>query len=495
MQPPAKRSRFDLQARVAATQSTQRKFGELRAASLESVPGRVTKSRLVHAQRNIATCLRDMRAIAGEYHADGVAAEIEVRLGRFISKQTGTRFDYGKGLCALPSSAGTITDIAFEAGVDKEHYDLVYSVLERERTMGRLSCHSSDEEVYIFDTAQKGTSNRLFVDASQTPLAMQRKETLRDFDGCIFMPPPLSKCDARIGLSIETSLPASDIPRSVPAGWQRRRRRQRHSYTAIAHDSAAGDDGAQAAYGWRADITTVLSWESSGKQTQSFEVELEMGPEAVERYIASGGGNSEENRHGDEAWVDELAESLWWGMPHGVGRLSGLTVDNSMPMALLPSEPASVPLSDRLLRRCRSLLDGQQDPEHPAPGWPGSVALALCRRHVPAVQGGLNSGQYWLSARPAGQRYLLLLQSCGGGVTAAEAGAWLVSTDGKAFAILGEVGTELVARFGRSHGKYCPLCHIDRHAPTTWCTEYFWRPWCRKRRQLQWSNSTGWSAH
>ena len=196
MQPPAKRKRFDLQARMAAMQSTQKKYSELRAAAPEAtaVPGRVPQSRLNQARGQVEQCLRDMRSLAAEYHGvDGGSVEIEVRLGRFLSKQTGQRFDYGKGLFALPSSVGTVTDMSFDAGVEQEHFDRIQATLNRASTMGKMRCEPTEEEIYIYETAERTVSNRLYVDsASQTPIMMQRKEALRDVDGCIFMPTPLS---------------------------------------------------------------------------------------------------------------------------------------------------------------------------------------------------------------------------------------------------------------------------------------------------------------
>jgi hypothetical protein len=302
-QPPAKRRRFDLAARMAVTKTTQRKYGELRAAAPEGaaggVPGRVPLSRLQHTRAQIAQALRDVRALAAEYDhhgstgggGEGAVLEVEVRLGKFLSKQTGTRFDYGKGLYALPSSVGVVTDMSFEAGVAQEHFERVQGTLDRATELGRLACHASTEEVYIYDMPEQRTvSKRLFVESSTlTPLAMQRKEALRDVDASIFMPPPLSPCDARLGLSLETPFPPEQLPRSVPSGWGRRRRRQRRSYSVAPTAAAAAGGGgaatataAAAAAAWRVDLTAVTSWDDRGKQTRTFEVELELEPEVRE---------------------------------------------------------------------------------------------------------------------------------------------------------------------------------------------------------------------
>ena len=151
-------------------------------------------SRLNALSEDVAQALRDMRETALEYHGGEASVEVEVRLGRFLSKSTGLRFDYGKELYVLPSSKGAIQgDAAFDAGVSKEHHARVHAALQRAATLGRLTCEHTAEEVYIYDTVERGTSQRLFVEgASQKPLAMQRKQTLRDVDACIFMPPPHS---------------------------------------------------------------------------------------------------------------------------------------------------------------------------------------------------------------------------------------------------------------------------------------------------------------
>jgi len=265
-----KRKGFDLQARVAVTQLTQKKYSALQSAAPKAAPGRVPASKLDAAAQDIAQALRDMRDVGVEYHVGDSSVEVEVRLGRFLSKSTGLRFDYGRELYVLPSSKGTIQgDAAFEPGVAKEHYDRVQTALQRATTLGRLSCEHTAEEVYIYDTAERGTSNRLFVEgASQTPLAMQSKKSIREADACIFMPPPLSDCDARIGISVETELPSSRLPKTVPAGWGRRRQRDRYSY------SVPGGAPGQAAAGWRVDLTSVVSTEQTGRSDQTYEVVL-----------------------------------------------------------------------------------------------------------------------------------------------------------------------------------------------------------------------------
>ena len=146
-------------------------------------------------------------------------------------------------------------------------------------------------------------------------------------------------CDARIGLSVETELPSSQLPKAVTAGWSRRRQRDRYSY------SISGAPGAAAA-GWRVDLTSVNSTEQTGKSEQTYEIELELQPDCILAFLQSA-----ESGEG-EAWLSSLAETLWWGAePCGVGRLAGLTVDDSMPMALVPSEPVPPQTADRLIAR------------------------------------------------------------------------------------------------------------------------------------------------
>jgi hypothetical protein len=453
-----KRKGFDLQARVAVTQLTQKKYSALQSAAPKAAPGRVPASKLDAAAQDIAQALRDMRDVGVEYHVGDSSVEVEVRLGRFLSKSTGLRFDYGRELYVLPSSKGTIQgDAAFEPGVAKEHYDRVQTALQRATTLGRLSCEHTAEEVYIYDTAERGTSNRLFVEgASQTPLAMQSKKSIREADACIFMPPPLSDCDARIGISVETELPSSRLPKTVPAGWGRRRQRDRYSY------SVPGGAPGQAAAGWRVDLTSVVSTEQTGRSDQTYEVELEMQPEATETFLAS--GDEPHDSDFGEGWLVELSEVLWWGAPPcGVGRLAGLTVDNSMPMALLPSEPLPPPATERLLARCRAFCGG--DPASTAASsFPGSVETALDRTGLRAMHEGPPAvPPCFLSARPSGHRYLLFLQGNGGGSGALGGeGAWLLAPDGRGFALLGAQFVQLAQSIAGSgpvlfDGHLCPV--------------------------------------
>lgn len=445
----SKRKGFDLQARVAVTNQTQKKFQVLQAAApAAAVPGRVPASKLGAVSVDIATALRDMRDTAIEYHDGDSSVEIEVRLGRFLSKTTGLRFDYGKELYVLPSSKGTIQgDAAFDVGCSQPHWNRVQASMQRATTLGHLSCEHTAEEVYIYDTSERGTSNRLFVEgATQTPLAMQTKKTIREVDACIFMPPPLSDCDARIGLSVETDLPSNRLPKTVPSGWGRRRQRDRYSYSI---SGAPGD----AAAGWRVDLTSVVSTEQTGKSDQTYEVELELQPDATETYLNSGDDEG-------EAWLLRLCEALWWAAPPmGVGRLAGLTVDDSMPMALLPSEPLPAAATERLLARCRTFCGPAA-----ASGFPGTGEGALNRSELRSMHEGPPSAPpCFLSARPCGHRYLLFLQGSGGGSgPLGGEGAWLLGPDCRGFALLGAPFLQLAQKLAGSgcalfDGLLCPI--------------------------------------
>lgn len=413
---------------MAVTQQTQKKYSALQAsAASKAAPGRVPASKLASATQDIAQALREMRDTGCEYHDGDSSVEVEIRLGRFLSKSTGLRYDYGKELYVLPSSKGTIqADASFESGVSKEHYGRIQAALQRATTLGQLACEHTAEEVYIYDTQERGTSNRLFVEgATQTPLAMQTKKSIREADACIFMPPPLSDCDARIGISVETDLPSSRLPKTVPGGWGRRRQRDRYSY------SVPGGAPGEAAAGWRVDLTTVVSTESNGMSDQTYELELELQPDATETFFSSE----------DDAWMVELSEALWWGSPPcGVGRLAGLTVDDSMPMALLPSEPLSSSNASTLSGRCRAFCGADASDSGAGPaGFPGSVESRVDRCGLRAMHEGPPAAPpYFMSARPNGHRYLLFFQGNGGGSGAlGSEGAWLLAPDGRGFALLG----------------------------------------------------------
>ncbi len=449
----SKRKGFDLHARVAVTQQTQKKYSALQAsAASKAAPGRVPASKLAGATQDIAQALREMRDTGCEYHDGDSSVEVEVRLGRFLSKSTGLRYDYGKELYVLPSSKGTIqADASFESGVSKEHYDRIQAALQRATTLGQLACEHTAEEVYIYDTQERGTSNRLFVEgATQTPLAMQTKKSIREADACIFMPSPLSDCDARIGISVETDLPSSRLPKTVPGGWGRRRQRDRYSY------SVPGGAPGEAAAGWRVDLTTVVSTESNGMSDKTYELELELQPDATETFFSSE----------DEAWLVELSDALWWGSPPcGVGRLAGLTVDDSMPMALLPSEPLPGATASSLVGRCRAFCGAEASDSGGGPSsFPGSEEARLDRPGLRAMHEGPPAAPpCFLSARPNGHRYLLFLQGNGGssGALGGE-GAWLLAPDGRGFALLGAPFVKLahkVAGKGPTlfDGHLCPV--------------------------------------
>lgn len=449
----SKRKGFDLHARVAVTQQTQKAYSALQAsAPSKAAPGRVPASKLAAASQDIAQVLREMRDMGCDYHEGDSSVEVEVRLGRFLSKSTGLRYDYGRELYVLPSSKGSIQgDASFESGVSKEHHGRIQAALQRATTLGRLSCEHTAEEVYIYDTQERGTSNRLFVEgATQTPLAMQTKKSIREADACIFMPPPLSDCDARIGISVETDLPSSRLPKTVPPGWGRRRQRDRYSY------SMPGGAPGEAAAGWRVDITSVVSTEHNGMSDRTYEIELELQPDATETFF-----NSE-----DDAWLLELSEALWWGSPPcGVGRLAGLTVDDSMPMALISSEPLPASTTISLLGRCRVFGGAEaSDSAGGSSSFPGTVEGRLDRPGLRAMHEGPPAAPAcFLSARPDGHRYLLFLQGNGGGSGALGGeGAWLLASDGRGFKLLGAPFVKLAQKIAGAgpalfDGHLCPV--------------------------------------
>jgi hypothetical protein len=149
-----------------------------------------------------------------------------------------------------------------------------------------------------------------------------------------------------------------------------------------------------------------------------------------------------------------------------VGRLAGLSLDDSWPMALLPAEPLGAEAATALLHRVRTLLPSPSpspssgaEAERSSSSSSSAAAAAAAvfaegrarpfgRAELGAVQDGRTP--YWLSALPAGRRYLLLLTSAGWLATpgGAGGGAYLLDEEGGVFAILGETGSELASQFG-----------------------------------------------
>ena len=179
------------------------------------------------------------------------------------------------------------------------------------------------------------------------------------------------------------------------------------------------------------DLTSVNSTEQTGKSEQTYEIELELQPDCILAFLQSA-----ESGEG-EAWLSSLAETLWWGAePCGVGRLAGLTVDDSMPMALVPSEPVPPQTADRLVALCRSLYSDSSASSAALGAFPCAHQTGLNRCHLREVHDEApHAPNYFISARVCGGRYYLLLQ--GEPSSSLGAGSWLLAPDGRGFALQG----------------------------------------------------------
>ena len=121
---------FSLDKLKKKLHNTQETVKSLETAAEKASKARlvgVTKEQLQKAIADTATGLREMRDKLMEQEDWGEAdtPEIEVRLGVLKSKTTGQRFENGKGLFVIPSSAGVITDLQFDADVGQARFGAV----------------------------------------------------------------------------------------------------------------------------------------------------------------------------------------------------------------------------------------------------------------------------------------------------------------------------------------------------------------------------------
>ena len=128
---------------IAKTQATQKQYAkvatDLVKAQDAAKAALVPDAAWAKLEAGLLTAVRAARDELAAGYADqayqpGAAVEVELRLGQYVSRHSGLRFDFGRGPHAMPPTVdGTVREVRFKAGVAENDFQVTSNPARRLR--------------------------------------------------------------------------------------------------------------------------------------------------------------------------------------------------------------------------------------------------------------------------------------------------------------------------------------------------------------------------